>query len=341
MPDAAASRTLRDSFWHLVCHRSELAQPGDYVRLGWLGDDAIAWRDRDEIVVFDNVCPHRGTRFLDGASGNAPLVCPYHGWSYRNGRLRVPPNSDVPRERADRVDLCRLRSAWCGEFLFASIAPRFTLEEQLEGVWDALAAISGLVDRRADFNAYAYECDWRVAVENALEPYHIATIHPSSLGELRLEPGTNDLHPWSSVWRAAIQDERTDRRLRQLERLFEPAERYRGYLSIYLFPFSMVSTTYGFSFSQQSFFPGVDPLRTNFYSRLLTARLKSPAAAEALASFFESTAQFNRRVFDEDHAICRRVHTDAWVRRDDSLLAGSELKVRQFRELYGRATNAG
>lgn len=329
---------LRDAYWHLLGHRSELARPGSFVRLSWLNDDVVAYLDGESIVVFDNVCPHRGARLLDGEHGVAPLVCRYHGWAYRGGRVRVPPGSGLSAEVCEGVDLSRLQSAWCGEWLFASVNPCMALPEQLAGVHDELAALSATIDRRLDFNAYPYECAWQVAVENALEPYHIAAVHPQSLGELKLATGENSLHPWSSVWRASIEDERSDRRLKRIRRLFAAEPPFEGYASYYLFPFSMISTTYGYSYSVQNFLPSAVVGRTNFVSRLYVARASAAEFAATLTPFFESTAAFNRRVFEEDHAICQRVHPQAWSRRADALLTESEVKVRQFRALWDRAS---
>ena len=336
MSPAPVDLRLRDAYWHLLAHRAELASPGSFVRLSWLGDDVVAYLDGGSVVVFDNVCPHRGARMLEGDFGTSSLVCRYHGWSYRGGKVRVPPGSGLSSDVCERIDLARLHTAWCGDWLFASVNPRATLEEQLSGVYKVLAAMATTVCRRADFNAYPYECSWQVAVENALEPYHIAAVHPFSLGELKLAPGSNEFHPYASVWRAGIDDERSDRRLKRIRRLFAAPPVFEGYASIYLFPFSMVSTTYGYSYSVQNFLPAATPDRTNFVSRLYVAKASAAEFESTLDPFFESTASFNRRVFEEDHAICRRVHPRAWSQRIDARLTGSEAKVRQFRELWDR-----
>jgi phenylpropionate dioxygenase-like ring-hydroxylating dioxygenase large terminal subunit len=81
--------------WQIVCHVSDIAEPGAWHTLEFLGESVIAVRGLDgEIKAFTNVCRHRGSRIVDGASGCArKFVCPYHAWTYDlDGRL-----SGVPR----------------------------------------------------------------------------------------------------------------------------------------------------------------------------------------------------------------------------------------------------
>src|SRR5690606_25160835 len=70
--------------WQVVCHVSDIPHPGDWHTLDYLGESVIVVRGRDgQVRAFSNVCRHRGSRVVDGASGCARrLVCPYHAWTY-------------------------------------------------------------------------------------------------------------------------------------------------------------------------------------------------------------------------------------------------------------------
>lgn len=93
------ARVLRPS-WQIVCHASDIARPGEYRTLDYLGESVIAIRGDDgQIRAFTNVCRHRAMRLVEGPSGCArKLVCPYHAWTFEtDGRLSgVPMKADYP-----------------------------------------------------------------------------------------------------------------------------------------------------------------------------------------------------------------------------------------------------
>lgn len=331
------SRGIGMRFWHLACHRSELSAQGSYVRFSVFGDDIVIFKDHD-VIVFDNLCPHRGSRFLTESHGVGRLVCRYHGWSVRNGKVCVAKMPGEPElDAAVEPKLRRYHGQWCGDLFFVSVDPVMDLREQLAGAWDLLESTSRRMEARLDVNEYDYECDWPVAVENALEPYHVPLVHRESLGELALGPGKNDLLDWASVWYSPIGSARSRKLLERMKGLFSDKPEYEGYYSIFVFPWSMISSTFSYSFSMQSFVPSGIAGRTAFMSRFYSAKAKSADVASGLEPFFRSSIDFNRRVFAEDHEVCRRVHPSAWARRDDRLLMQSEVKVRHFRELISRA----
>jgi phenylpropionate dioxygenase-like ring-hydroxylating dioxygenase large terminal subunit len=97
--DVEMDRVIRPS-WQIVCHESDIAQPGDFHTLDYIGESVIAIRGDDGAVrAFTNVCRHRAMRLLEGPSGCAKkIVCPYHAWAYEiDGRLSgVPMRRDYP-----------------------------------------------------------------------------------------------------------------------------------------------------------------------------------------------------------------------------------------------------
>ncbi|MEO5810083.1 MAG: Rieske (2Fe-2S) protein, partial [Sphingomicrobium sp.] len=93
----------------VVCHASDIAMPGDWRALDYLGDSVIVIRGDDGVArAFANVCRHRGSRLVDGGEGCAKvLTCPYHAWSYaRDGRLvGVPHRGEYPGLDPDALGL--------------------------------------------------------------------------------------------------------------------------------------------------------------------------------------------------------------------------------------------
>ncbi|MFL6732734.1 MAG: aromatic ring-hydroxylating oxygenase subunit alpha, partial [Sphingomicrobium sp.] len=111
----------------VVCHESEIAQPGEWRTLEYLGESIILIRGDDgDIRAFSNVCRHRGSRLVDGNGGCAKvLTCPYHAWSYaRDGRLvGVPHRNEYPELNTDELGLVPVAlERWHG-FLFVALEP--------------------------------------------------------------------------------------------------------------------------------------------------------------------------------------------------------------------------
>ena len=73
-------RVFRPS-WQVICHVSEIPNPGDYQCFDFIGEMLFAMRGNDRVVrAFHNVCRHRASRLLDGSRGHCArrIVCPYH-----------------------------------------------------------------------------------------------------------------------------------------------------------------------------------------------------------------------------------------------------------------------
>lgn len=326
-------RYLWDRHWQPICHRSEVANRHDFVRFEQGGEEVVAFNDGTSVIVFDNLCPHRGARIFDGDRGSQRFLCRYHGWSFSNGRV-LTGNRDLFPAETPPADVARYQTCWVGDLLFCARSPSSSIEAQLAGLAPTIEKLSRDMTRCSDFNRYEYQSDWRVAIENALEPYHIDAIHPTSLGTLKLGNGENSFFGANSIWQAPLENETMAKRLRRMKAMFDTDFDFEGYWSVYLFPFSMISTTFGYSYSFQSFLPSDKPERCHFTSRFYEGRLRASLNPDVMADFFRSAAEVNRQVFDEDHAICRRVPLRGWTPEPPLIAAKSEVKILHFRESY-------
>jgi phenylpropionate dioxygenase-like ring-hydroxylating dioxygenase large terminal subunit len=86
--------------WQLLCHVSDVPQPGDYHTFEFLGESVFAVRGEDgQVRSFHNVCRHRASRLLDEPKGRCGkrISCPYHAWTYSSsdGRLLAVPQKDA------------------------------------------------------------------------------------------------------------------------------------------------------------------------------------------------------------------------------------------------------
>lgn len=329
----ADDRRLWEENWHLFCHRSEVATSFDYFRMEIFGQEVVAFHDGAQVVAFDNHCPHRGTRIFDGTSGKQRWVCPYHGWSFLKGRFFVPQKDTFSGNDPTTAQLARYQIAWVGDFLFVAKSPRQTVEVQLAGVYDTVVAISRSIGARRDLNCYPYHCDWKIAVENALDQYHVSLVHQDTLNRLKLNPAVDEFFGFNNISRATLGDEKTAKKLRSLSRLFDVEYRPETYVAIHLFPFTFLTTTFGYSYSLQQFYPTPAQYNTKFTSRFFAGRLSRKIPPENMNAFFDSSIALNREVFEEDATICARIPSTRWSAYPEQFVCAGEDKVVQFRRL--------
>lgn len=170
--------------WQVVCHESDVAEPGCWHALDYLKESVLVVRGEDRALrAFTNVCRHRGSRLVDGHKGCARrLTCPYHAWTYAlDGRLAAAPFSedypglDMAREGLASVDL----EIWRG-FVFVrlvregpSVAEMMApYEEQIVPYrFEALRALGRVTLRPRAVN-------WKNVADNYSDGLHIPVAHP-------------------------------------------------------------------------------------------------------------------------------------------------------------------
>lgn len=334
--DQRVESQLWEQHWHLLCHRSEVPGTSFFVRLDILGQEVVAYHDGNDVVVFDNRCPHRGTRIFDDNSGKQRFLCRYHGWSYAKGRLFIPFKESFQESDPQQARLNTYKVDWLGDFLFISLRPKQSLSDQLRGVEDVVQSISRSIAARADFNAYPYRCNWKIAVENALDQYHVSIIHHDTLNRLKLEPARDEYFGTNNISYARVGDDRVYRRLKSLRRLFDIEYCVEDYVAVFMFPFTFLTSTFGYSYSLQQFYPSRDLEQTHFNSRFYSGRLSNKISPDAMQSFFESSIAMNHRVFAEDGEICSRVPADTWTPEPPQFLSRGEDKIVHFRDSMSR-----
>ena len=88
--------------WHPVM-RLEDIQKGTLKPSRLLGEDLVLWRHNEQILAWQDLCPHRGARLSLGWVEDDTLVCPYHGLAYNiEGQgVHIPAHPDLqPPRRA-------------------------------------------------------------------------------------------------------------------------------------------------------------------------------------------------------------------------------------------------
>jgi phenylpropionate dioxygenase-like ring-hydroxylating dioxygenase large terminal subunit len=114
--------------------------------------------------------------------------CPYHSWAYAlDGRLVAAPEMDeTPHFDRTQYGLVAIRLEVWGGFMFINFDRNAGgLMEWLGGLPDLLASydLDSLVCVRR--KEYDLACNWKLYVENAMEAYHVHTVHRTSLRKQR------------------------------------------------------------------------------------------------------------------------------------------------------------
>ncbi|MGF1551318.1 MAG: aromatic ring-hydroxylating dioxygenase subunit alpha [Paracoccaceae bacterium] len=190
---------LFGSEWAAIGFAHDAPGPGDVAPVDVLGQPLVMARDHEGVLrVFHNVCRHRGMILVD-QPGNRPraLRCPYHSWCYElDGRLRTTPHVGGPgTNRHDAVDraslgLVEVRSAvWFG-VVFVNLdgrAPAF--EDRVAALRARWAAIDRPLHFAGPESAFSLDVggNWKLAVENYCESYHLPWVHPGLNAYSRLE----------------------------------------------------------------------------------------------------------------------------------------------------------
>lgn len=170
--------------WQYVCHISQVAKAGDYATLDMKRDSILVMRGKDGgLRAFMNVCRHRAAKLLDG-TGNckARITCPYHGWSYdTQGALKaIPAEKTFPGVDKDQLGLKEIEIETLSGLVFARVVPGGpTLRESFGEMADIIASyrLEEMVPAGPAWTE-SWNCNWKIAVDNNLENYHITVGHP-------------------------------------------------------------------------------------------------------------------------------------------------------------------
>ncbi|MEU3189699.1 aromatic ring-hydroxylating dioxygenase subunit alpha [Streptomyces sp. NPDC006992] len=186
----AESRHIFAKSWQLVCHESDLPGPGARLTATAAGREVLVVRTEDgSLAAHLNVCRHRGTRLVSAPEPDGKAIrCPYHGWTYKlDGRLVGAPEArQIPCLDKPKLGLFPVRVESFLGFVFVNHDPdAVPLAEQCAGLAEAVGRYAGtdLVpvgrDRIHDLDgAEVQHANWKVAVDNYLEGYHVPVAHP-------------------------------------------------------------------------------------------------------------------------------------------------------------------
>ncbi len=188
---AREQEAIFGQMWICAGRADALPEPGDYQTVEFGGESVIVMRGRDRVLrAFLNVCRHRGARLCLDTSGNSGQVlqCVYHAWSYGlDGRLVGAPNiaKDESLER-EKLGLLPVHLALWEGLIWLNLGENpDPVEAQLE---PALVDRFGELEKFQRYGignlavgtsiSYDIAANWKLVVENFMECYHCAPVHP-------------------------------------------------------------------------------------------------------------------------------------------------------------------
>ena len=179
-----------DQIWHgdwvFATTEDALPDPGDQYPITIGRQPVLLIRNQEgELGAVSNLCAHRGTLLVDEPANGKRIQCPYHAWTYADtGRLLSVPFS--PKGEVDKAAHClpayRVET-WHG-LIFVSLNPAVEPLTSRFAALDAVIAGSGLSDLHhwsQQQETETWSCNWKLAVLNAMESYHLFQVHPETL----------------------------------------------------------------------------------------------------------------------------------------------------------------
>tara|TARA_B110001450_G_scaffold45568_1_gene42136 strand:+ start:52 stop:1245 length:1194 start_codon:yes stop_codon:yes gene_type:complete len=181
--------------WTVIGVASSVPNQGDAKPYNLLGIPLVILRDRgNKIRVFHNVCSHRGFKLLSKACTlKNVLRCPYHSWSYDfEGKLIATPHiggfniHESEKFDKSKSNLKEIRSKVWMDIIFININNNeIEFNEYIKPLEDRWSKFISKQDQNSLVRSkdYGYfnlnvKSNWKFAIENYCESYHLPTIHP-------------------------------------------------------------------------------------------------------------------------------------------------------------------
>ena len=188
-------KKLFEDKWIVVGVASSVPNKGDAKPFNFLDLPIIILRDKkNKIRVFHNVCSHRGYKILQKPCNiKNTLRCPYHSWAYNtDGKLVATPHiGGMNKHTAKNFNksdsgLKEIRSAvWLDLIMINLSNNEIPFEKYIKPLSDRWSKFWPEKDRKliSHSNDFGYfqlraNCNWKFAIENYCESYHLPWVHP-------------------------------------------------------------------------------------------------------------------------------------------------------------------
>lgn len=179
---------LFEPAWQFVAAIDEIPNHGDFLTTTILDLPLLVRNHEGTPHVYLNVCGHRHSRLTSEKCGNCDTIrCQYHGWEYKpDGSTGKIPDANCfrPFDRENAHLKC-FQTVLCGRLIFAAFSDRAPDFESHMGARKAIIEnwFDGDVYRFGKRMTYEIDANWKIAVENTLESYHVPHLHGDTIGD--------------------------------------------------------------------------------------------------------------------------------------------------------------
>ncbi len=200
---AAESKAVLQATWAGLAVGADVPENGDAKPIEFLGIPLLLLRDKDGIVrVFQNICRHRGMILVDAPRKiEGAIRCPYHSWCYstQGNLVSTPHVGGAGHNTHDAIDrttlgLIEVRSHIWRDVVFINIDgtadPFETVHADLMARWKEHDKPLFHGGAESTFTLDV-KTNWKLAVENYCESYHLPWVHPGLNSYSRLEDHYN------------------------------------------------------------------------------------------------------------------------------------------------------
>ena len=176
--------------WSAIGSGKDIPNAGDVKPISFVGMPLMMVRDEDNKVhVFQNTCRHRGMILIEEPTNiKGAIRCPYHSWCYNlKGELCATPMVGGTESNChesisnEELGLFEVRSTLWQDIIFVNISGKAPAFKDYA---------SKAIKRWSEFEKPLYhggesssfslslETNWKLAVENYCESYHLPWVHP-------------------------------------------------------------------------------------------------------------------------------------------------------------------
>lgn len=188
-------KKLFEDKWTVIGTASSLSKIGDVKPFDLLGLPLLIIRNKkNKIKVFHNVCSHRGVKLVNKAGNIRNVIrCPYHSWSYTSdGELVATPHiggmnkHQSSKFEKSKSNLKEIKSyVWLDLIIINISGNQIPFEKYIKPLDKRWSKFWKNKDRKLikhanDFGYFKLKakCNWKFAIENYCESYHLPWIHP-------------------------------------------------------------------------------------------------------------------------------------------------------------------